>query len=147
MDFILQATILTTLPDSLTGASFNAGVGWGQFIRVLLALALVLGLIWLTRALLKRLMSRRTDRQGVLSPVGGMSLGQRRALQLVQFADKVYLLGVTDHHISRIAEISDPEVIRSLTRHNSGRKGSLFHQLFSQTSGQSAAASGRDGDE
>jgi len=89
---------------TLTGA--GAGLGLAS-IKMAAALLLILGLIFLAFALLKRfgLAARLQGRSsGALRVEERIVLGPRKQLVLVRFLNKQLVLGVTDTGINLIAE-------------------------------------------
>lgn len=76
-------------------------------VKMAAALLLILGLLFLALALLKRfgLAARLQGRGGnMVSMVDRVVLGPRKQLVVVRFLNKYLMLGVTDTHINLIAE-------------------------------------------
>jgi len=88
----------------LTGA--GAGLGLAS-VKMAAALLLILGLIFLAFALLKRygLAAKLQGRSaGTLEVKERVALGPRKQLVVVRFLNKLLVLGVTDAGINLIAE-------------------------------------------
>ncbi|MCF6410579.1 flagellar biosynthetic protein FliO [Pseudalkalibacillus salsuginis] len=85
-------------------------------IKVLLALAFVVGLM----VLVLKLLHKRTQvvQQGKgIQTLGGAMLGNQRSLQLVKVGDRVLVVGVGDN-VELIKEIEDEHEIKALVSHN-----------------------------
>ncbi|MBM3327761.1 MAG: flagellar biosynthetic protein FliO [Calditrichaeota bacterium] len=93
---------------------WSSGVSLWQFVKVILILGVVLAALWFTIRLLKSLTGRRSVAAGGLEVVSGLSLGPRRMLVVVRMGAKLLLLGATDHHISHIATIDEPQEAAAL---------------------------------
>ncbi|MDH7599113.1 MAG: flagellar biosynthetic protein FliO [Sedimentisphaerales bacterium] len=88
----------------------NPGAGTQALVRTVVALAIVLGLILAMAYLINHLGPRFRKVQGrQLRLVETMPLGARRALHVVEFANRRYLIGSTTSQITLLAsEGSDP---------------------------------------
>lgn len=70
----------------------SAGVGFMDYVQMFLGLALVLGLIVGMAWLIRRMGSITQVGQGALKVVGGLSLGQREKIVLVQIGEETQIL-------------------------------------------------------
>ncbi|WNB85230.1 flagellar biosynthetic protein FliO [Cellulomonas sp. ATA003] len=77
-------------------------------LRVLLALACVLGLIWFTGRRLQGTATVRKQRSVPLSVLGRQSLGKGAGIALVEVAGRVLLLGVGDQGVRVLTEVDLP---------------------------------------
>ncbi|MBP2650225.1 MAG: Flagellar biosynthesis protein, FliO [Firmicutes bacterium] len=59
-----------------------------------------------------------------------VSLGQNRAVQVVEVAGRFLVLGVTDHNINLLQEITDPEQIEKLKTQEPVDRSAPFEQVF-----------------
>ncbi|MGN7453812.1 flagellar biosynthetic protein FliO [Paenibacillus pasadenensis] len=104
----------------LDGApQFTAGSMTGSLIWMIVALALVIGLIML----LIRFLSRRNQLWNgarTLQSLGGLTLAPNKSMQLVEAGGKIYVLGVGDD-VAVLDVIADPEQVAEL-------KGKLVEQ-------------------
>ncbi|MBW7454455.1 flagellar biosynthetic protein FliO [Paenibacillus sepulcri] len=89
-----------------------AGPGIGYLIWVIVALALVIGLI----VLLIKWLSNKNRGWGsnrALRSLGGIPLGQNKSLQVVELSGRVYVVGVADS-ITLLDKIDDPEAAMAI---------------------------------
>lgn len=70
----------------------STGVGFMDYVQMFLGLALVLGLIVGMAWLIRRMGSITQVGQGALKVVGGLSLGQREKIVLVQVGEETQIL-------------------------------------------------------
>jgi flagellar protein FliO/FliZ len=103
------------LPEEPEAASDTAPTGplvstW-DFVRMLLILAAVVGVIYLLFHLLKRGFRRQLPQNDLIRILGSRSLSGNRALHLVAMGRSVYLVGAAESGISLIAEIKDQETL------------------------------------
>lgn len=106
----------------------NSSMGW-QMVRLIVGLALVLGLVYVV---LKFLGKRNGFNQqpGLLRNVGGVSVGANKSVQIIRVGNKYYLIGVGDN-VELLEEIDDPETIEQLLD-QSAEKGSDPLSFFSR---------------
>ena len=101
-------------PDDETEATDSSSVSMGswEYIKILIALVFVLGLLLFV---LKFLNKRNSSYQqnSVIRNIGGMSVGPQKSVQLVQISNRIYVLGVGEN-IHLIKEISAPEDVEQL---------------------------------
>ena len=82
------------------------------FVKLVVALAIILGLIYL----LYRLVSKRTrafQNYGAIKNVGGVSVGNNRSVQLIRIGEEILVVGVGDS-VRLLKEIDDPEIVQTL---------------------------------
>lgn len=85
----------------------------GQLVRLVVSLSLIVGLaLVLIRVFAKRAV--RLPAAGWMNVVDQVALAPNKGLYLTEIAGKYYVLGVTDHQITKIAEIDNPEVLTGL---------------------------------
>ncbi|MBM3329503.1 MAG: flagellar biosynthetic protein FliO [Calditrichaeota bacterium] len=129
------------MPVDSLASGWSSGVSFWQFAKVLLLLSVVLALLWGTVALLKRASGGRGSGASGMSILGGLPLGPRRSLLALKVGSRVLIIGVTDHHISRLAEIDDPEAAAAFEASGSTPGGSfanLLERLRSRGGGKGA---------
>jgi flagellar protein FliO/FliZ len=86
-----------------------------QLLRTLLGLAAVVALIVAAGWLLRRMGQSRWHGNGVLRVVGGLALGPRERVVLVQVGARQVLLGVTPGNVRRLLVLDEPLPERSRT--------------------------------
>ncbi len=116
-------------PLDSTGLAAWSEPAWGGFVKVLILLAAVIVLIWVCLKLLRRAMGMRDGSRGI-QVTGGVSLGARRSIQFLRIGGSLYMIGVTDHHISLLDTIDNPEQIERITNGGALQAGEPFAALL-----------------
>ncbi|MWC26556.1 flagellar biosynthetic protein FliO [Paenibacillus sp. MMS18-CY102] len=125
----------------------------GNLVSVLIALAVIVGLI----VLVIRLLSRRNRGWGAnraLRTLGGVALGQHKSLQVVELAGKVYIVGIGED-VRLLDKIDDPEeasrIIAVMEQQNNVTWNSAaitdFMNKFRKRNGSQDSHSATDGNE
>lgn len=83
--------------------------GFAAMFQALLGLAVVLGLLYGFFWLLRRFGPTQTGAQGVVKVVGGVMLGPRERLVVVEVEDTWVLVGVAAGHVSTLHTLAKPE--------------------------------------
>ena len=78
-------------------------------LRVALSLACVLGLLWWLGRRAGRSPALRRARPTAIGVVARQSLGGRTSVALVEVSGRTLLLGVSEHGVSLLTEVSSPE--------------------------------------
>lgn len=81
-------------------------------IKMVSALLIVIGMVYGALFLLRRVMGRKNGRNGngeILEVLQTTFVGQHKAISLVKVANKSILVGVTDHQVSLLSELSAAE--------------------------------------
>ena len=113
-----------------------SSISWWSTIAYLVSLfaifAFVVGLAYFAARFLGGHFARQKMGYGgaILSH---LTLGPNRSVCAVEMAGRVFLLGVTEHSITLLSEITDPEEIDRLRRE--GRSGPPVPEMFSQQFG------------
>lgn len=103
-----------TTSDDETEATDSSSVSMGfwEYIKILIALVFVLGLLlFVLKFLNKRNLSYQQN--SVIRNIGGLSVGPQKSVQLVQISNRIYVLGIGED-IHLIKEISAPEDVEQL---------------------------------
>ena len=108
---------------------------WGQYLKIVVILAVIIVLIWLTLSVLKRLMGLQKGSSGI-ELAGGISLGSRRSIQFVKIGSTLYLLGVTDQQINLIHIIRDPQEMESILNSRRANTQEPFSVLLKKLTGK-----------
>lgn len=111
--FAIEAFAQSASPDSLT-KSWTGEPGMWSLLKVLLLLALVLGLIWISLSALRKVTGKGGGRVKGVEIVGGLPLGQRRSLVFVKIGGKIHIIGATEQHLSSIGLVEDPAEVAEL---------------------------------
>ena len=139
---------LTPLPGAAeTGAvpsAVPAAVSTGDFVRMVVVLAAVLGAIYLLFRLIKRSSRASVGNGDGIVLLGSRSLGGSRNLHLVQVGGEVYLIGATDQTLNLIAAITDRDSINALTLDHAPPRpaGRRFADLLADIGAAPGAAPG-----
>jgi len=112
---------------------------WGQYLKIVGILAVIIVLIWLTLSVLKRLMGLQKASNGI-ELAGGISLGSRRSIQFVKIGSTLYLLGVTDQQVSLINIIRDPQEIESILNSRRATTQEPFSALLRKLTSKAGTA-------
>lgn len=92
--------------------SASVSIGFWEYLKVLIALVFVIGLLLF---ILKYLNKRNFNYQqnAVIKNIGGLSVGQQKSVQLLLIGKRVYVVGVGDN-IQLLKEIDSEEEIDHL---------------------------------
>jgi flagellar protein FliO/FliZ len=80
-----------------------------DFVRVLLVLGIVVGVIYLIFFLLRRGFKRRLPENEMIRVIGSRTLTGNRSIHLIELGRSLYLIGSADGGINLISEINDRE--------------------------------------
>ena len=93
--------------------SGRSGSVFLDFVKLIFALALVLGLIYF----LLKLLSKRNKTAGsikTLENLGGVSVGQGKSVQIIRLGNAFFLIGVGDN-VGLLKQITEEEIIEELS--------------------------------
>lgn len=100
-------------PTAPTIPNLPAGPGATDYLWTLIALALVLTLIWVIARIAGRLGGMASSTGGQLRVIGGVAIGTRERVVLIQVGRKQVLLGVTQGQIERLCVLSGEDLVAS----------------------------------
>lgn len=100
--FGMASTCALASEGSVQGSSI------GALIQALLGLAVVLGLMFVFFWILRRFGPVNAGAQGVVKIVGGVMLGPRERLVVVEVEDTWVLVGVAAGHVSTLHTLAKP---------------------------------------
>ncbi len=110
-----------------------AGSSWlstaAYLFTLLVTFLLVIGLAYYTSRFLGQKMSRYSG-AGDNRVLASLPLGQNRGVFVVEVAGKFLVLGVTDHSINLLQEVTDPEAIERLRTTAPSLPPSQFDDIF-----------------
>ena len=85
----------------------------GLFFRLMVSLVIIVGLAYLVMRLMRKNM-RVLSRAENIKVLDHHSFSLNKGVYITQIAGQVYVLGITDHNINLITEITDSETIERL---------------------------------
>jgi flagellar biogenesis protein FliO len=111
-----QAAGTTTTGANASPATAPAtgGVSTWDFLRMLLILAGVVGVIYLLFWLLRKGSGKKIQENDLIRVLGSRSLAGNRALHLVEVGTSVFLVGASDGGVELVSEITDKESLDSM---------------------------------
>lgn len=131
---MLVAPVLAAAPAGSGGylagyenaAPKPAGFSWWSTIAYLISLFAVFAFVVVMAYFASRFIGGRFSR--TLSGEGGrilahLPLGPNRSICVAEIAERVFMLGVTEHSITLLREITDADEIERLHRYNIGNIG------------------------
>ena len=92
--------------------SASSSIGVFDYIKVLLALGLVIGLLIFILKMLNR-KNMAYQQNSLMKNLGGISVGAQKSVQLLQIGNRLYIVGVGED-ISLIREIDNPEEMEQI---------------------------------
>ena len=127
----------TPLPEvGRAGGAVSEGVvSTGDFVRMVVVLAAVLGAIYLLFRLIRRGAAGRLANSELIAVLGSRSLGGNRSLHLVRAGRGYYLVGAGDQAVNLVAEITDPDSVDLLAAHSPAHGGAArgrFRDLLAE---------------
>lgn len=120
-----------TAPAAATAVQ-APGVDTWDFVRMLLVLALVVGVIYGVFWLLRRGGRLKTPENEMIRVLGSRSLAGNRALHLVEVGRSVYLVGSAENGVNLVAEVKDQETLDAL-RVQAAEEGGTARRTFAAT--------------
>lgn len=108
------------------------GVSTWDFVRMLLILACVIGVIYFLFWLLRRGTGKRGQESDLIRVLGSRGLSGSRALHLVEVGSSIYLVGSSDGGVALVAEITEKESLDSV-RLKAAEQAPAGRRSFQQT--------------
>lgn len=109
------------------------GVSWWSTLAYLVSLFAVFGVVLVTAYFAARFIGGRFNAARMAASGGrileNLPLGPNRSVCTVEIAGRVFLLGVTDHNINLLGEITDKDLIERLHA-QALNSGDMFSQEF-----------------
>ncbi|HSH71453.1 MAG TPA: flagellar biosynthetic protein FliO [Methylophilaceae bacterium] len=137
------ATSLLSAPSIVWAADTVAVSPTGSVLKMVLGLAVVLAVMALITWVLKRMMPGTTGQQSVVRVIGGVSVGSRERVVVVQVADRWIVVGVAPGQVNGIAnlEVGGVQLAENIIDSNNPLSPNMntFTQPFAQWLKKSAA--------
>lgn len=127
----------TNTPDAETDQTESASVSMGpwEYIKILLSLVFVLGLLIVV---LKFLNKRNVNYQqnSIVQNIGGLSVGAQKSVQLLHIGNSLYVVGVGED-IHLLKEIASPEEVEQILNYYNNKQANAstspyIAELFSK---------------
>ena len=116
--------LVTDTPvNDLSKAATSQGVSTGQYMNLVLGLVAIIGFIFLVAWILRRVNGAPSSSVGAMKIVGGLSLGNRDRVVLLQVGEQQILLGASPGNINLIHAFEEPPI-----QTESASQGSDFYQ-------------------
>jgi flagellar protein FliO/FliZ len=138
------AFVLSVVPPALAHAGDGASrlpaepMSFDGFLQMALGLMLVLALIVLAAWLLRRFSPLTATAHGALRVIGGISLGQRERVVLMQVGAKQILLGVAPGRVQALCVLDEPLPVTAGAEQAGGFARQLAQRLSRLSTGNSA---------
>ena len=113
------------------------GVSWWSTLAYILSLLAVFAIVFFMAYVATKFLGGRFNTR--ISGHGGrvlenLPLGPNRSVCIVEMADRVFLLGVTDQSITLLSEILDPDEIERLRNESRNFASDMFSEEFGSLS-------------
>jgi flagellar protein FliO/FliZ len=125
---VLAAPCIAKEAAPAAGRSVTEPLGASNFLQMFLGLAVVIGVIFVMAWLIRRMGHVQTRVSGALKILGGLSLGQRERVVLVQVGENQILLGVAPGQIRTLHVLENP-IEADTSRPTGGEPGSFAERL------------------
>ena len=114
-------------------ASLNVFNTW-DFVRMILILAAVVGVIYLIYFILKKTSAPKFSENQIISVLASTPVANNRSVHLLEVGTRMFLVGVSDSAINLISEIDDKESVDEVHLRVSAegpRSRANFSEVFS----------------
>ena len=125
-------------------AQLPGGDYWGSFLTMMLALALVIGLIVLIAWMIKFFFGRRLALGGgsLLQLVASVPLGDKRFISVLRVGERYYLIGISSAEISLLSTLDPDDVKTWLEGERQGAAESGFAKMLRRLRGEGGEGGG-----
>ena len=134
---LTEESILIT--DDVSGSQDSASTykgpsTAGTFIRMIVALVIVVGLIYGALWFVKKKTNIVKTDDEYLRRAAYINIAPRKTIEVITLIDKAYLIGVTEDNITMLGEIDDKELISAMNlsadKKNNTKKPSTFSEVL-----------------
>lgn len=111
-----ESTLILGEPSAQQNGSSVSGAAFGfwDFVRMVLVLACVIGIIYLVFYLLKRAGAGKYAQSDLIRIVGSQTLPGNRAIYMIQVGPQVFMVGAGGDSVSMLGEITDKETVDAM---------------------------------
>lgn len=121
------------------------------YLNTIIALAVVVGLIFAVRVLIRRTGRIRPSAGGANQPIQVVTrtaIGARQQLLLVRLGERMVLVGQTTGALTALSEITDPQqvaqLLKTIETHGAGTFGKLLRRNSAESEQPTRTISGQD---
>ncbi|MEQ1766320.1 MAG: flagellar biosynthetic protein FliO [Methylotenera sp.] len=105
MNNLIKSLMLSLIPSLSFAAEVAPVSPTGGVLKMVIGLAVVLGVMALITWVLKRLVPGVGNKQSVVRIVGGVSVGSRERVMVLEIAGRWIVVGVASGQVSRLANL------------------------------------------
>lgn len=115
-------------------------------LKMVAALALVLGGMFVVFYFMKRFLNQKAFRGGgeLIRILGSTYVGIKKSISLVEIPGAILVLGITNERISLLAKIDDEQTLTSLRRPNETGGQEPFFRYFQKVSQKTSPLESND---
>ena len=111
----------------------KSGIGLGVLINFVIALIVVIGVIYIVKFFIFQKTVSLEIGEEFINILAQKSIGPNKLIQIIEVANKVLIIGITEKEISMLGEIEDEEIINVIkfqASQNSGKRMPSFRNYF-----------------
>lgn len=134
---ITEESILLTdevTADSQPASSYKGPSTIGMFIRMIIVLIIVVGLIYGVLWFIKKKTNVIKTDDEYLRRAAYINIAPGKSIEVITLIDKAYLIGVTEDNITMLGEIHDDELIKAMNlsadKKNNTKKPATFADVL-----------------
>lgn len=134
---ITEESILLTdevTADSQPASSYKGPSTIGMFIRMIIVLIIVVGLIYGVLWFIKKKTNVIKTDDEYLRRAAYINIAPGKSVEVITLIDKAYLIGVTEDNITMLGEIHDDELIKAMNlsadKKNNTKKPATFADVL-----------------
>ena len=120
--------------DSQPASSYKGPSTIGMFIRMIIVLIIVVGLIYGVLWFIKKKTNAIKTDDEYLRRAAYINIAPGKSIEVITLIDKAYLIGVTEDNITMLGEIHDDELIKAMNlsadKKNNTKKPATFADVL-----------------
>ena len=120
--------------DSQPASSYKGPSTIGMFIRMIIVLIIVVGLIYGVLWVIKKKTNVIKTDDEYLRRAAYINIAPGKSIEVITLIDKAYLIGVTEDNITMLGEIHDDELIKAMNlsadKKNNTKKPATFADVL-----------------